>query len=89
MLAPGTVVVGRHRGIHPIRRRMIDYLVSADWAHTASVIVARARFKETTARRYLEDLVALGVLDLVRTRPEEWTAREWIRERWLRGIHVG
>ena len=70
-------------GIHPHRRSIIDYLVSKDGPHTASTIAGRVRLKETTARRYLEDLVALGILDLVRTRPDEWAASKWLHQGWL------
>jgi DNA-binding MarR family transcriptional regulator len=69
-------------GVHPIRGRIIEYLVGQGEAHTTSIIAARTRLKETTVRRHLDDLVALGVLDLVQTRPEQWDASDWLRTGW-------
>jgi predicted ArsR family transcriptional regulator len=63
-------------GLHPIRRWMIEFLVPNAGAHTASTIAARVCNEETTARRHLEDLVALGVIDLAWTRPDRWKASE-------------
>jgi len=72
----------RPRGVHPIRCRIIDYLVGPGEAHTASTIAGRTRLKETTVRRHIDDLVALGVLDLVQTRPDQWAASDWLRTGW-------
>jgi len=69
-------------GVHPIRHAIIEFLVRVDDSHMASMIAARARLKETTVRRHLDDLVALGVLDLVKTRPDEWAASKWLLEGW-------
>jgi hypothetical protein len=59
-------------GVHPIRRSIIDYLAPHDSSHAAETIAARCRVKESTLRRYLEDLEALEVLDRLGTRPACW-----------------
>ncbi|MGO8873504.1 MAG: helix-turn-helix domain-containing protein [Acidimicrobiales bacterium] len=69
-------------GVHPTRRRMIEFLVSEDTAHTTATIAARCRLPQSTVRRYLEDLVALEILELIGTRPEEWKATAGILDRW-------
>lgn len=69
-------------GVHPIRRKIIDDLVSERKSHATPIVAARCRLKETTVRRHLEDLVALNIFALVKTRPEEWRATEWLGELW-------
>lgn len=69
-------------GIHPIRRSVIDYLAGQDCAHAAETIAARCRVKESTLRRYLEDLEALKVLDRLGTRPACWQLSASVAEKW-------
>jgi hypothetical protein len=69
-------------GLHPIRYSIIEYLVAERDSHVASTIAARTHLKETTVRRHIDDLVALGILDLARTRPDEWAASDWLRAVW-------
>lgn len=75
-------------GTHPIRRLVIQYLAEESAAHTASVIAARTRLKETTLRRHLDDLIALGIIDLTNTRPAQWSASAWIRDQWPIPCHA-
>ncbi|HXY27128.1 MAG TPA: helix-turn-helix domain-containing protein [Acidimicrobiales bacterium] len=69
-------------GIHPIRRAVIDYLARPDDAHAAETIAARCRLKESTARRHLEDLEALEVLDRLGTRPACWRLAPTVSRQW-------
>ncbi len=78
-------------GIHPIRRSLIDDLATQDSPHAAEVIAARCRVKESTLRRYLEDLEALEVLDRLGTRPACWQICEHVHGHGLilSGTHLG
>lgn len=75
----GQVAVG---GVHPTRRRIIEFLVLTQSPHSTAVIAGRCRLPQSTIRRVLEDLTALGVVDLVGDHPECWTVTGWLRERW-------
>ena len=37
---------------------------------------------QTSARRHLQELRALGLVDLTGERPERWRASEWLETRW-------
>ena len=69
-------------GIHPIRKRIIDMSVAGSAHHTTATIAAHCGLPQTTVRRHLEDLVALGLLALVGWNPEQWMASDWLAERW-------
>jgi hypothetical protein len=70
-------------GVHPGRRAVLDYLVSAPGVHTTASIAGHCRLTATPTRRHLQDLTAHGVLDLVvGDNPERWTTSEWLRENW-------
>ena len=69
-------------GVHPMRRQIIEFLVGEDAAHVASTIGARCRIKESTCRRYLDDLVSLEILDRFGEGPVQWRASEWLSENW-------
>lgn len=45
-------------------------------------MAARCRVPGTSVRRHLQDLNALGVIDLTGTEPETWQAGTWLRQRW-------
>jgi hypothetical protein len=70
-------------GIHPIRRSVIEYLATQDSAHATEVIAARCRVKESTLRRYLEDLESLEVIDRLGSRPACWQLSDRVRCGWL------
>jgi hypothetical protein len=69
-------------GIHRDRRRVIEVLVGEDVDLTTSTVGGRIGLPTTTARRHLEHLMAVGVVDLVGEYPERWRLSEWVRERW-------
>ena len=56
-------------GVHPGRRAVIDYLISAPGEHTTASIAGHCRLTVTPTRRHLQDLTAHGVLDLRRGSP--------------------
>jgi hypothetical protein len=74
-------------GIHPIRRNIIDYLAGQERPHAAETIAARCRVKESTLRRYLEDLEALEVVDRLGARPACWQLAPSTTCKWL-GPHM-
>jgi hypothetical protein len=69
-------------GVHPGRRKVIDYLISAPGEHTTASIAGHCRLTVTPTRRHLEDLTAHGVLDFAGDHPERWTTTGWLREQW-------
>ena len=71
-------------GGHPIRRSIIDYLACQDSPHVTETIATRCRVKESTLRRYLEDLEALEVLERLGERPACWHLSAGIRREWFK-----
>ncbi|MDA8360368.1 MAG: hypothetical protein M0Z95_29640 [Actinomycetota bacterium] len=65
-----------------IRRKVIDALVSVDADVATTAVAAWCSLPETTVRRRLVDLAALGVIDQTRSHPERWAASAWLRDRW-------
>jgi hypothetical protein len=69
-------------GMHPGRRKVIEYLISAPGQHTTGVIAGHCRLTVTPTRRHLQDLMSHGVVDFVGDHPECWSASPWLQERW-------
>jgi hypothetical protein len=69
-------------GMHPGRRRIIEFLVGTEGAHATATIGTRCRLPVTPTRRHLQDLTAHSVIELVGDSPERWSASGWLRERW-------
>jgi hypothetical protein len=69
-------------GIHRDRRRVINALAATESDLTTSTVGARIGLPSTSTRRRLEDLAALGVVELVGEHPERWRLSEWVIERW-------
>jgi hypothetical protein len=69
-------------GIHPVRRKVIDYLMAHPGEHSTSSIVGHCQLTETPTRRHLEDLMQLGALERVGDHPARWTCSDWLRESW-------
>jgi len=69
-------------GIHPGRRAVMNYLLTAGGAHSTSSIAGHCRFTESPTRRHLQDLHAHGVIDRLGTAPEQWAPSEWLRDQW-------
>lgn len=68
--------------VHPMRMAAIQWLVGHGSAHASGTIAANLRLPETTVRRHLDDLRALGVLDLQGDRPGLWAPSAWLRDAW-------
>jgi hypothetical protein len=69
-------------GIPRDRRRVIEALVAGGSDLTTSTVGGRVGLPYTSVRRRLEDLTALGVVELVGERPERWRVSYWVRDRW-------
>ena len=69
-------------GIHALRRRVLEVLVDEEADLATSTVAGRCGLPHTTARRHLENLTALGVLDRMGEGPERWAVSAWLRERW-------
>ena len=69
-------------GMHPGRRRVIEYLMGHPGGHTTAVIAGHCRLPETPVRRHLQDLVAHWAVDLEGTHPERWAPSAWLQEVW-------
>lgn len=69
-------------GMSSVRKKVIDVLLGSDGEMATATVAARCRLPETTVRRRLVDLVALGVIDLSGTHPERWAASAWLQDRW-------
>jgi len=69
-------------GMHSLRRKVLDVLVAADCDLATATVAGRCRLPPTSTRRHLEDLTALGVLDLIGDDPERWATSAGTRERW-------
>lgn len=72
--------------IHKIRRQILELLAEREWASTTDVATA-LDLSQHTARRYLEDLNAVGVLQRRKARdydtaPDEWTPKPEVRRWW-------
>lgn len=68
--------------MHPARRAVVEYLVTHPGPHATAFLKGKLRLPKTMLHRHLEDLNALGVIDLVAEHPEQWSASQWLRERW-------
>lgn len=68
--------------VHPIRRSIVEFLVGSGREHATALIAGRCRVPETTARRHLQDLGALRVIEQVHHAPETWIAGPWLRDAW-------
>ena len=69
-----------------MRRRVIEVLLAATGDCRTTTVAARCRVPATSIRRHLQDLCALGVIELTGTEPETWQAGTWLRERWAQAV---
>lgn len=65
-----------------MRRKVLQTLVASELDCTTATIAGRCRLPQTTARRHLQELAALGLCDLTGDRPERWCVSGWLAERW-------
>jgi hypothetical protein len=69
-------------GIHSLRRRVLDVLVDTDAELSTAAVAGRCAVPQTSTRRHLEELTALGVTERTGEYPERWAVSAWLRERW-------
>ena len=69
-------------GMHPGRRKVIEYLIANPGPHTTAVVSGHCRLPDTPTRRHLEDLRAHGVVELVGDHPERWEPSAWLQDNW-------
>jgi hypothetical protein len=69
-------------GVHPDRRRVIEALLDAALDLATSTVGGRVGLPDTSARRHLQDLRALGIIERTGAGPERWGASAWLREQW-------
>ncbi len=69
-------------GMSSLRRKVIDALLAASFDPATATVAGRCRLPQTTARRHLQELVALGIAELTGEGPERWRAAEWLVDKW-------
>lgn len=71
-------------GMHSGRRTVLEVLAGCSLDVTTSIITARSHLPRTTARRFLEELCAVGLVELTGDSPETWCLAEWASQIWDR-----
>jgi predicted ArsR family transcriptional regulator len=66
-------------GMHPLRRRVLEQAMDNEKPMSTASFAGRLDLPQTSVRRHLEDLAALGVLTKAHFNPEEWVASERTR----------
>ncbi len=66
------------------RRRVLDTLTGRALDRSTSAVAGYARLPETTARRHLQDLTAIDVVEHTGDFPECWRLSEWAADLWQR-----
>jgi hypothetical protein len=66
------------------RRRVLDTLAGRSLDRATSTVAGFARLPETTPRRHLEDLTAIGVVERRGDFPACWCLSEWAADLWQR-----
>jgi hypothetical protein len=66
----------------PIRRRIIDYLLTVDEPKTTGTIAARLALPRTTTERELENLTAHQILDKTGFDPAMWAPSSRLLGAW-------
>lgn len=69
-------------GMSSLRRKVIKVLLAAQFDSATATVAGRCRLPQTTARRHLQELVALGIAELTGEGPERWRPAEWLVTRW-------
>ena len=69
-------------GMAALRRTVIDVLLAAQFDASTATVAGRCRLPQTTARRHLQALVALGLAERTGEGPERWRPAEWLVRRW-------
>jgi hypothetical protein len=68
-------------GMHPPRGKILQVLVDSYGSMSKTVVAARCTQPETSVGRYLQDLRAHGVINLLDFGPERWKLSAWTKER--------
>jgi hypothetical protein len=66
------------------RRRVLDTLTGRSLNRATSTVAGFAGLPVTTARRHLQDLTAIGVVERTGDFPETWRLSEWAADLWQR-----
>jgi hypothetical protein len=66
------------------RRRVLDTLTGRSLDRATSTVAGFTGLPETTARRHLQDLTAIGVVEHTGDFPECWRLSEWAADLWQR-----
>jgi hypothetical protein len=66
------------------RRCVLDTLTGRSLDRSTSAVAGFARLPETTTRRHLQDLTAIGVVERTGDFPETWRLSEWAADLWQR-----
>ncbi len=69
-------------GMASLRRKVIEVLLAAQSDAATATVAGRCRLPQSTARRHLQALVALGLAELTGQGPERWRAADWLAARW-------
>jgi len=67
--------------MHSLRRRVLDVLVQSDLPLATASVAGRGSRPDQTAVRHLEDLTALGAIEMVGRCPDRWTPSAWCLDR--------
>jgi hypothetical protein len=70
-------------GMSSLRRTVADVLLAAGLDCATATVAGRCRLPVTSARRHLQELAALGLVDRTGEGPERWRVSTWLRDRWL------
>jgi DNA-binding IclR family transcriptional regulator len=63
---------------------VLDTLTGRAPDRATSTVAGFAQLPETTARRHLQDLTAIGVVEHIGDFPERWRLSEWVADLWQR-----
>jgi hypothetical protein len=66
------------------RRRVLDTLTGRSLDRATATVAGFTGLPETTARRHLQDLTAIGVVEHTGDFPECWRLSEWAADLWQR-----
>ena len=66
------------------RRRVLDTLTSGSRVRATPAVAGFVQLPETTAKRQLEDMTAIGVVEHVGEFPQRWRLSEWATALWRR-----
>ncbi len=69
-------------GMATVRRSVLDVIMATESDLATATVAARCRLPQSSVRRHLQELLALGLCDLTGDHPERWCASTWLRDHW-------